>query len=180
MKGKLTAIALAFSSLMVAGHSLAADGTVHFTGEIIDSTCQVTPDTKDQTVTLGTINKTALPNTGDTAAPTAFNISLENCPETYTQAAVRFDGNEDTNSKGNLAVNAGGATGVAITLSTADGTPVNLYEDSPYSTITGTAGMSDGTVTMKFIARYIATSLAGGVTPGAANADSQFTIEYKK
>jgi Fimbrial protein. len=31
---------------------------------------------------------------------------------------------------------------------------------------------------MKFIARYIATSAT--VTPGTANADSQFTVEYTK
>lgn len=189
MKGKFTTIALALTSCLVAGQALAEDSTVHFRGEIIDSACEVTADTQDQNVNLGKVNKTAFSGVGSTAAPTAFQIDLINCPATYTKAAVRFDGTEAAGSNGDLAIgnpataaapgdytgdgDAATATGVAIRIyNRSDNSQVELYKDSAYSDITA------GEVSMKFMARYIATAAA--VTPGTANADSQFTVEYQK
>lgn len=191
MKGNLMAGVLSLSSLLMAGHVLASDGTVHFRGEIIDSTCVVTPDTIDQNVDLGKVNKTSFTGVGSISAPTQFSIKLEKCPATYAKAAVRFDGTEASDGNGDLAIGTplttstpgdytGGdtaitATGVAIRIyNRADNSQVKLYEDSTYSDIDATAGTAE----MKFIARYIAT--AATVTPGTANADSQFTVEYVK
>ncbi|EFW3358170.1 fimbrial protein, partial [Shigella sonnei] len=50
---------------------------------------------------------------------------------------------------------------------------VKLYNDSAYTAID-----AEGKAEMKFIARYVATNAT--VTAGTANADSQFTVEYKK
>lgn len=189
MKGKFTAAALVVSSFFAAGHALASDGTVHFRGEIIDSTCEVTADTKNQNVDLGKVNRTAFDGVGSLAAPTAFEIDLEKCPDTYTKAAVRFDGVEAPGGNGDLSVGnpatteapgdftgtgtAATAKGVAIRIfNRGDNSQVQLAKDSAYSDI------SAGTAAMKFMARYIATDAT--VTPGTANADSQFTIEYQK
>lgn len=191
MKLNLIASALILSSTMFVGHALASDGTVHFRGEVIDSTCEVTADTIDQNVDLGKVNKTAFTGVGSTAAPANFEIDLEKCPATYTKAAVRFDGVDASGSDGDLAIGnpattaspgdytgdgtATVATGVAIRIyNRADNSQVKLREDSAFSDIDTTAG----TATMKFIARYIATNAT--VTPGTANADSQFTIDYLK
>lgn len=191
MKLNLIAGALVLSSTVFAGNVLASDGTVHFRGEVIDSTCEVTADTADQNVDLGKVNRTAFSGVGSTAAPTEFHIDLDKCPATYTKAAVRFDGTEASDGNGDLAVGtpatasapgdftgtgtATTATGVAIRIyNRADNSQVQLYKDSAYSNIDPTAG----TASMKFIARYIATSAT--VTAGTANADSQFTIEYVK
>lgn len=192
MKRNLITGALALSSLFMAGHALASDGTVHFRGEIIDSSCEVTSDTKDQNVDLGKVNKTSFSGVGSTSAPTEFSIKLEKCPATYTKAAVRFDGTEASDGNGDLAIGnplttstpgdyTGSetdpitATGVAIRIyNRADNSQVELYKDSAYSDIDATAGTAE----MKFIARYISTATL--VTPGTANADSQFTIEYVK
>lgn len=57
MKPNMIVGALALTSVFMAGHLQAADGTVHFRGEIIDSTCEVTPETKDQVVDLGKVNR---------------------------------------------------------------------------------------------------------------------------
>ncbi|KLR63842.1 fimbrial protein, partial [Enterobacter cloacae] len=54
----------------------------------------------------------------------------------------------------------------------ADNSQVELYKDS------ATTDIVDTKADLKFIARYIATSTT--VTPGTANADSQFTVEYVK
>lgn len=176
-------------TMFMANQALASDGVVHFTGEVIDSTCEVTTDTIGQTVALGKVNKSAFTTVGTTAAPTEFSIKLDKCPATYTQAAARFDGTEASDGNGDLAIGtpvtaatpgdytgdgtAAAATGVAIRIyNRTDNSQVKLYKDSSYTTI------DSGKAELKFIARYIATSAS--VTPGTANADSQFTIEYMK
>ncbi|CAH6636146.1 chaperone-usher fimbrial major subunit [Pseudocitrobacter vendiensis] len=190
MKRNIIGGALTLASLMLAGNALAEDGVVHFVGEIVDSTCEVTSDTADQTVPLGKVSKSAFVAVGSVASPQEFSIKLEKCPATYTQAAVRFDGTEDPAGNGDLKVgtpmtsgNPGdypgtgaaiAATGVAIRIfNREDNSQVKLYNDSAYTPIA-----ADGTAEMKFIARYVATSAT--VTAGTANADSQFTVEYKK
>ncbi|ECG8592000.1 fimbrial protein [Salmonella enterica subsp. salamae] len=192
MKLDLIVGALVLSSTVFAGNVLASDGNVHFRGEVIDSACEVTPDTIDQNVNMGKVNRSTFKGgVGTTAAPTEFNISLQSCPPTYTKASVRFDGTEASDGNGDLAIGnpitdttpgdytgtgeAIAATGVAIRIyNRADNTQVPLYENSASSDI----DTSTGTASMKFIARYIATSTT--VTPGTANADSQFTVEYVK
>lgn len=183
--------ALVLSSTMFVGHAMAADGTVHFRGEVIDSTCEVTADTKDQYVDLGKVNRTSFTGVESTSAAKAFNIDLEKCPATYTKASLRFDGTLAAGSKGDLAIgnpvttstpgdytgaetNPVTATGVAIRIYNTDNTQLELYKDSTPTDIDTVAG----TASMKFLARYVATSAT--VTPGTANADSQFTIVYAK
>ncbi|EKP5619585.1 fimbrial protein [Escherichia coli] len=147
MKRNIIGGAFTLASLMLAGHALAEDGVVHFVGEIVDTTCEVTSDTADQIVPLGKVSKNAFSGVGSLASPQKFSIKLENCPATYTQAAVRFDGTEAPGGDGDLKV----------------GTPLTA----------GNPG--DFTGTGQAIAATNAT-----VTAGTANADSQFTVEYKK
>lgn len=172
MNGKLFKSALVCSSLLLGwqAHAGNGNGTVHFTGEIIDSTCEVTAPTQTQTVDLGKVNKSAFSGAGSTASVQAFQIDLENCPDTYKKATARFDGTED--GDGYLKLNAGGATGVAVAIyNRADNTLLKLYNQSVSADID-----ADGKATLPFMARYIATSAT--VTPGVANADSEFSITY--
>ncbi|EMC1015532.1 chaperone-usher fimbrial major subunit [Enterobacter bugandensis] len=193
MKRNIFTGILALSSLFLANQVIASDGIVHFRGEVVDTTCEVTSDTAGQTVNIGKVGKTAFTGIDSTASVKDFHIRLDKCPTTYTQAAVRFDGTEDkdTIGKGYLAIGTpvvgdtgtdgtftGGdtavaATGVAIKLyNLKDDTAVPLYGNSAYSPIT--AGKAD----LGFKAKYVQTLAT--VTPGTANADSQFTIEYLK
>jgi major type 1 subunit fimbrin (pilin) len=113
---------------------------------------------------------------------------------------VRFDGSEDANTSGLLAIGSAGApgltapdissdhtgdytgtnatpaaaTGIAIGIYNQDHTPVKLYQSSAWTNIDTTSGAAE----MKFIARYVQTLAT--VTPGTGNADSQFTVEYQK
>ena len=180
MKLNLITGALVLSSTIMASQVFASDGTVHFRGEVIDSTCEVTADTKDQSVDLGKVNRTAFTVAGSTAAPTAFHIDLEKCPD-GTEAA---DGNGDLAIGDPLNTTTPGdytgtepapitATGVAIRIyNKADNSQVKLYTKSAETPIVATKA------SMQFVARYIATSAT--VTAGTANADSQFTVEYVK
>ncbi|EPF0579624.1 fimbrial protein [Shigella flexneri] len=164
MKRNIIGGAFTLASLMLAGHALAEDGVVNFVGEIVDTTCEVTSDTADQIVPLGKVSKNAFSGVGSLASPQKFSIKLENCPATYTQAAVRFDGTGQAIA----------ATCVGIRIfNQSDNSQVKLYNDSDYTAID-----AEGKAEMKFIARYVATNAT--VTAGTANADSQFTVEYKK
>lgn len=172
MNGHIFKRALLVSSLLLTSQAFAANGNgiVHFTGEIIDSTCEVSTGTKDQTVDLGKVNKSTFTDVGSTASVQAFQIDLVNCPQTYKKANARFDGTED--GDGYLKLNNGGATGVAIAIyNRADNTLLKLYNQSKTADIS-----AEGTASLPFMARYISTSST--VTAGLANADSEFTISY--
>lgn len=97
MKGNTLKSIVVLSSLFFGAQTHAANGngTVHFTGEIIDSTCEVSTGTKDQTVDLGKVNKSTFTGVGSMASVQAFQIDLLNCPDTYKKASARFDGTED-------------------------------------------------------------------------------------
>ena len=125
MKRNIICGAFTLASLMLAGHALAEDGVVHFVGEIVDTTCEVTSDTADQIVPLGKVSKNAFSGVG---------IRI------FNQSYISL---------------------------------VKIYNDSAYTAID-----AEGKAEMKFIARYVATNAT--VTAGTANADSQFTVEYKK
>src|SRR5688572_23428653 len=92
----------------------AADGTINFTGQIVATTCDVNGGSNATIdVDLGTVAATSFTAVGDTSSPTAFTISLTNCPPTFNAAAVKFDGTADAADNQLLEVT-GGATGVGI------------------------------------------------------------------
>jgi major type 1 subunit fimbrin (pilin) len=152
----------------------AADGTVNFTGTITDTACTVSTATKNQTVDLGNVSKTAFAAAGDTAAPTKFSIVLQNCPTTVTNASVKFDGPIDSANSNLLALTAG--TGIA------QGVAVGIYEQDastliPIATASASKALSStADTTFDFIAKYVATSAT--VVQGPANAATNFTISY--
>ena len=171
MKQRILALLVAAAAISPVAH--AADGTVKFTGKILDSACTVDASTKDQTVALGQIDKGAFSAAGDTAAATRFSIKLTACPATVTSAKVKFDGTADAGNNNVLALTSGTgvATGVGVQLANADGSVLPLYTDSTSTTLSTT-----GVNTLDFVARYIAT--AATVTPGEADATANFTVNY--
>ncbi|ELJ8023545.1 long polar fimbrial protein LpfA, partial [Escherichia coli] len=70
----LSALALTSTSVFAAD---AGDGTVKFTGEIVDAACVVSPDTQKQEVVLGQVNKSVFTAMGDKSTATPFKIKLE-------------------------------------------------------------------------------------------------------
>ncbi|NAG37667.1 fimbrial protein, partial [Escherichia coli] len=119
------------------------EGQINFTGEIIDSACQVVNGLSNPlNVELGKVSKTVFTGAGSTSTLTKFNIELTNCPETVTSAAINFGGTPDINNNTALAItpDTDAATGVAIQLVDASGQPVSLYTPSKeYPLTSGTA-----------------------------------------
>ena len=135
------------------------EGQINFTGEIIDSACQVVNGLSNPlNVQLGKVSKTVFTGAGSTV----------------TSAAINFGGTPDADNNAALALtpDTDAATGVAIQLVDTSGQPVTLYTPSQqYPLASGTA-VND----LEFGARYIQTQAA--VTAGPANSVSTFTVIY--
>ncbi|ADO49268.1 fimbrial protein [[Enterobacter] lignolyticus] len=151
------------------------EGQVNFTGEILDSACEVVNNLSNPlNVNLGKVSKTAFSGIGSTADTTQFAIQLKNCPETVSTAAITFGGTPDTDNNNVLALTAGTgvAAGVGIQLLDSSQQPLSLYTASqPYTLQSGTA-----TNNLEFAARYIQTQST--ISAGPANAVSTFTVVY--
>ncbi|MCM7587701.1 fimbrial protein [Enterobacter chuandaensis] len=168
----LSALFLAMVTITATGY--AADGTINFTGSIIDETCTVDSGSQNLNVDLGKVSKTSLDGAaGKKAASSSFTLSLSKCPETVTTAKVKFDGTSDSSNQQLLALNSdtGVASGVGIEIADSSGNPIALHTASPDIKLTG------GANSLNFIARYVSTGTV--VTAGNANGTSQFTINYK-
>ncbi|MDI3197821.1 type 1 fimbrial major subunit FimA [Serratia ureilytica] len=171
------------ASLMTAGLAHAATttvngGTVHFKGEIVNAACAVDAGSVDQTVQLGQVKTTALSAAGKTSGSVGFNIQLNDCDTSVaTKAAIAFSGVavDAADYKNALALegsSAGSATNVGIQV--LDSTGQALAFDG--ATFGSPIALSDGTNSMSFQARYIATGVA---TPGSANANADFKVQYE-
>ncbi|SUD46190.1 putative fimbrial protein [Pseudomonas fluorescens] len=175
----LTKVMLPFAGLMVFSSlqtASAANGTVSFTGEIVQSTCAVVSADQTKTVVLGKYPTSAFPKSGATSGAKAFSISLEKCEAgDYT---LRFDGNTPAGNPNLLAVT-GGATGVGVEILDNNSAIVPITQDvvAPASVTVAATGTSPGTAVFNLRARY--KSYQDAVTAGQANSNATFTIQYK-
>ncbi len=152
-------------------------GVVHFNGSLVNAACAVSTESADQTVNLGQYRTASFQSIGDTSATIPFKIVLNDCDTTVaTTARVAFSGQTTDSDATLLAINSSDndatATGVGIEI---------LDEDSSVMTPDGSTfskghSLIDGTNTLNFAARYKATSATP--TPGQANADAVFTMQY--
>ncbi len=173
MRKSFIAMLIATTSIFVANNALAADGTIDFTGEIIDNACELAAGSDALKVNLGKVSKTALPNAGVTAAATKFTIKLINCPATVSTASVKFDAESYSGDDTVIALKqeSGVATGVGIQITDDANTVVPLF------TASKTYPLKEGVENnLDFRARYIAKT--DSVTAGLANANATFTINY--
>ncbi|MBB1580663.1 type 1 fimbrial major subunit FimA [Serratia sp. OS31] len=170
------------ASLLTAGITHAATttvngGSVHFKGEVVNAACAVDAGSVDQTVQLGQVKTATLNGTGKTSTSVGFNIQLNDCDTTVaTKAAIAFSGVAvNTANLTALALegsSAGSATNVGIQVLDSTGKAL-AFDGVTYSTA---ATLSDGNNTLPFQARYVAT---GTATPGTANANANFKVQYQ-
>lgn len=176
MKGlwlTLCSVAL-FSSL---NFSYAADGTIKFSGRILNSACMV-DSTSETSVFIGNIPKSKFTNVGSRSAYQDFKIVLKNCPVGSQGARainILFTGKPD-NTIGNgtlLQLDSNGsdtASGVGILLARDDNTPININ-----SWYTPTNYQAEMTIPLKVAYQSTNTD----VRPGQANGTIEFSIHYK-
>ncbi|MGC4620427.1 type 1 fimbrial major subunit FimA [Escherichia coli] len=182
MKIKTLAIVV-LSALSLSSAAALADtttvngGTVHFKGEVVNAACAVDAGSADQTVQLGQVRTASLAQEGATSSAVGFNIQLNDCDTTVAdKAAIAFLGTAIDGTHPNvLALQssaAGSATKVGVQI--LDRTGAALALDGAIFSAQTT--LNNGTNTIPFQARYFAT---GAATPGAANADATFKVQYQ-
>ena len=175
----MTAKKVLIGSAMFAACSLfnaqASDGSINFTGEVLDAACEVDVGASSAlTVNLGKVQKSAFTGDGSTAAATKFTLKVSKCPETITKAVVKFDGTSYAGDNTVLALTSGTgvATGVAIQLMDAFNTVLPLATaSSPYTLV------KDVENDLDFFARYV--QKGATVVAGKADATASFTIAYQ-
>lgn len=173
MKGKLAAVAF-FTAMGIASSAMATDGTVEFTGKIIDAGCEIDTAATDATVKLGEVAKTAFTAAGSNAATTEFKITLTNCPAELAgkPVSLKYDATPDASNNDYIQVT-GGASGVAIQLLNDDATEL------PLGTASNSKNLADsGSTELNFFARYISTVDASAIVSGDANGTANFTLTY--
>ncbi|MEX1843614.1 type 1 fimbrial protein [Enterobacter cloacae] len=174
---KLTLIALALPLMIGSAVANAqvkdqGHGTVTFTGSIIDSPCSISPDTVDQTISLGEVSNKTLENGGRSAAH-PFNIKLEGCDTTTANTvSTTFTGAESSTQAGHLGIT-GSAKGAAIVLTDGSGADITLGQP------TAAQKIQDGSNTLLFSAYMEGDSGSSTITPGDFQGVADFTLAYQ-
>lgn len=155
------------------------DGEINFSGKIVNTTCTVNNSTTQNpmTVTLPTVNKTALNTVGKTVGQTNFKINLTNCAASnadITAVKAYFQGDK-INSDGRLDTN---IENVDIEILDGNGEKINLAASSADQT--GAAllpsNAENGDITLNYSARYYATGVAAD---GDVASSVKYTIVYQ-
>ncbi|MBV7559732.1 fimbrial protein [Enterobacter sp. ENT02] len=173
MKHNIFAIAITAGTVLTMTNAFADSGTVNFTGEILETACEIDSNAQNLTVDLGKYNKNELSEVGKKSVAKQFNITLKDCPAGSSSAQVRFEGTQDPTDSSLLALDntPGAATGVAIKLLNSDMSNLALNQDSKgYSLSEGSDNV------LNFFAQYQATSST--VTAGPATSVANFSVVY--
>ncbi len=176
----ILAASLLVGSISVASAAVVSGGTVHFKGEIVNAACAVSADSTDQTVNLGQYRTANFKAVGDRSGLVPFSIKLQDCDSSVsTSVAVAFNGVMDATDNTVLATSniaggaSGAAAGVGIEISDSKG-KVLSPDGASFSTA---QTLNDGSNVVNFNARYKST--AASVTPGRADADATFKLQYE-
>lgn len=164
-------------------------GTIHFTGEIIESSCTIQGDDgTDSTIPLGTYPSSLFTTVGTETALMPFSITLANCPLTSAGLpAVQLTFNGPTTlTKTKTLLDVSKITTTGETAATGIGIAVSpAGKDDQLVTMDGAEGQiyielaskSEDTIKADFNARY--RSFADAVTAGPADADMTVNILYR-
>jgi|AGFS01.1.fsa_nt_gi P pilus assembly protein, pilin FimA len=174
--------AVLFLSLFTTGMALAgnktsvviAGGVVHLQGSVTTGACAVSPDSLDKVVVMGKIRTNQFTGLGTWAEPVPFTLQLVDCNTAISQqVGMVFRGVID--GKDPLVFRAGqgagAAQGIGIGLFDSEGRLIIPDARPRYLT-----GLTNGTVSVPFTARYRATSQT--VSPGDASAVVDFSLFY--
>lgn len=147
-------------------------GRLSFSGEAIVAACQV--DGVEKTVDMGLVSSNRFRFAGEFSPAVPFDIRLVNCsPRSVHHVSVAFRGLTDPRIPSALFVGSTThtASGVAIALADEKGNPVEV--NSPIEPVWT---LLNGTLTLRFIARYVSTTAS--VTGGDVDATATFVITY--
>lgn len=167
--------AISLMGLLIAPLTAQAVGEnqLRMTATIIANTCTVSTGSINKPVDMGrwATKQFAVSPSG---TPVLFTINLENCGADVSGVTVTFTGVADSTDGTLLAISGpDSATNIAIAILDNQRTRIPLGQPSPLYNLTP----NSSTEALKFYGQYIATAAA--VTPGKANADTIFTLNYE-
>ncbi|MGB3254978.1 fimbrial protein [Buttiauxella gaviniae] len=160
--------------------NIMVNGSVVFTSK----TCSVSTNSKNISVSLGTVNSNAISTTGSSLVNSAFTINLDSCSADLKVNMTFTDNNNPANTSNALSLTNDGqqATGVGIRIiNQATMQPVNF---GPDSAIVGNPNQfmvinTTGTnVAIPFSATYVKTG-SSAIVGGTANGVATFTMSYQ-
>ncbi|EMT6576924.1 fimbrial protein [Providencia rettgeri] len=186
MKMKLISTAL-LASLMSAGTYAASTGTITFTGELTDTTCEVdiNGNGSDATVTLPSEGIENLTTAGAVSGRTSFNMNLSKCaagknnPRSKVATFFQAGSTVDLSTGRLINQSTAGATNVALQLLD----PANNFEVINVGNTDQIAGSTyvdidatNGTALLHYAVEYYA---LGQTTPGAVSSSVIYNLMYK-
>lgn len=177
MKKVIFAVAMT-SGLLMSAQWAHADNTIKFRGEIIDSTCSVSPSSNGQTVEMGKVGRNAFDSVGTYAGSKPFSISIEDCAS-EAKIDIKFSGMPDQHDPRLLQLSATdsdtSAQGVGVAIYRAG----DLENPLPLGEIDESKAVTVNNETkINYVAKYMATVEQKDIKPGIANAEAQFTVQY--
>lgn len=168
-----TLISGAMSASAMAAPVSAGQGTVTFTGSIIEAACGIAPESTDQTIDLGQVASAQLKD-GGASRPVPFSIELVDCDTSINSIAdVTFTGGQNPARPGSLAIQ-GTAAGAGVVITGLDGAPVTLDGSAG----AGKINLQDGDNSLMFSA-FLQGNPTGTPTPGEFTALANFTMQYE-
>lgn len=161
--------------------AFASDGTINFSGELVDSTCVVTVNGQvapaAATVTLPKVSAALLKTAKQTAGQTGFNIQLSACTGSSTTAAAYFEAGPGVNPLTNNLFSKGAAKNVELQL--IDATNNKEIKAGDYSQEKSTSHIQKnaaGSTILPYAVQYIAT---GEATAGTVIGTVTYSINYQ-
>lgn len=163
-------------------------GTIHFTGEIIEPSCELNDKTPN--VPLGTYPTSLFTQVGDESTLIPFSIQLDNCPLTsdgLPQVQLTFQGTSVLTKSDELldvsqittrpGETAATGVGIAISQDTDQSNTLLKLDGTEGQVYIGLPGITGDSITAGFFARYKAFN--DKVTAGPADGDLTVNILYR-
>jgi major type 1 subunit fimbrin (pilin) len=173
---KCSAILAALISATGVAH--ASDGTISFSGSVVNATCtvKVNNSAASATVNLPTVSQATLGANGEVAGATRFTVNLSGCTTGNTVNVYFEAGSTVDPVSGNL-INGGTAGNVQVQLLTNSGAAISVGSSSQ-ATSTGIAMTASPAVTgggLDYSAQYYAT---GASTAGSVTTSVTYSLTY--
>jgi major type 1 subunit fimbrin (pilin) len=174
MKMKHLGTLILSATAALAGTAHASDGKITFTGSIDTQTCKI--GDANPTITLPTVNTTALATDGTESGATPFNISLSGCAPGGKVHTFFETGNSVDTSTGYLK-NTGDAKNVEVALKNGDDASDIKLGQADGSQNSKTVDIDkDGNATLGYFAKYHAT---GAAEAGKVSSNVEYSMSYE-
>ncbi|EIF35485.1 P pilus assembly protein, pilin FimA [Burkholderia sp. Ch1-1] len=186
MKSMISSILIATGGVLslapVGAH--AADGTINFSGAVLDTTCSIngtaSGTSANLSVTLPSVSASALTTSGAVAGisnAADVRLVLTGCTGAATKAIANFENGQTIDQSTGLLANQGGtAKNVEVQLLNEQMQPINVLTGTNNDIGTNGVAIAGGAATLQYYARYYALDAAQA---GSVYTSIQYTIQYQ-